>query len=179
MDIAVLYIGTGDYSVFWNNFYKSSELYFLPNHKKHYFVFTDDDNIETTHNITKIFKKCEGFPFDSLYRFKMFLTIKSELLKYDFIYFFNSNMIFLTLINDEILPKQNILENGLLAVLHPGHFQKHFIWYPYERNTSSLAYIPYNRIKKYFYFMGGVNGGVSSQYLKLIETCAINIDKDS
>lgn len=178
MDIAILYIGTGKYSIFWNKFYQSSEIYFLPNHKKHYFVFTDDDNIESSHNITKIYKKCEGFPYDSLYRFKIFLTIKSELLKYDYTYFFNSNMLFLSIINDEFLPKDNDLENGLLAVLHPGHFQKHFMWYPYERNKSSMSYIPYNNKRKYHYFMGGVNGGISSRYLQLIETCAFNIDID-
>lgn len=39
--IAILYICTGKYDIFWEDFYKTSEKYFLNNSEKHYFVFTD------------------------------------------------------------------------------------------------------------------------------------------
>lgn len=178
MKIAVLYIGTGSYSSFWKDFYSSSEEYFLLNHLKHYFVFTDDKSIKSNDNITTIFKKCEGFPNDSLFRFKIFLKIKSELEKFDYIFFFNSNMKFITNVDDSFLPKNNLFENGLLGVLHPGHYNKSVFWYPYDRNSNSKAFIPFKINKSYHYFMGGVNGGRSFQYLKLIETCANNIDED-
>jgi len=178
MNIAILYIGTGNYSIFWKDFYESSEKYFLPSKTKHYFVFTDTEINQSSQNITTIFKKCEGFPNDSLFRFKMFLSIKESLKQFDYIYFFNSNMLFLELISENFLPKKNSQENGLIGVLHPGHFSKNHFWYPYDRNKSSKAYIPYVKNKKYNYFMGGVNGGLSNDYLRLIETCANNIEED-
>lgn len=43
MRIAILYICTGKYNVFWDGFYKSSEKFFLKDEaEKEYFVFTDN-----------------------------------------------------------------------------------------------------------------------------------------
>lgn len=42
MKIAILYICTGKYNVFFRDFYSSSEKYFLPNCEKTYFVFSDN-----------------------------------------------------------------------------------------------------------------------------------------
>ena len=39
--IAILYICTGEYVLFWENFYASAEKHLLPDYEKHYFVFTD------------------------------------------------------------------------------------------------------------------------------------------
>ena len=178
MKIAILYIATGDYSIFWKDFYTSSEIFFIPNIPKHYFVFTDSQDIRSSEDVSVIFKKCEGFPKDSLFRFQMFLTIKDRLKSFDYIYFFNSNMMFLGFVGDEFLPKNNLQENGLIGVLHPGHSDKNYLWYPYDRNAESKAFIPFVRNKKYSYFMGGVNGGLSVDYLRLIEACTINIEKD-
>ena len=44
-NIAVLYIMTNRYTVFWEDFYKSAEKNFLPHHNKHYFIFTDDEKM--------------------------------------------------------------------------------------------------------------------------------------
>ena len=44
MNIAILYIATGRYITFWNDFFKSAEKYFITQATKHYFVFTDSQN---------------------------------------------------------------------------------------------------------------------------------------
>ncbi len=178
MSLAILYIGTGNYSVFWQDFKRSSDINFIPNVSKHYFVFTDDEAIMSDQNVTVVYKECEGFPLDSLMRFKMFLSIKEDLQSFNYTFFFNANMLFVDQITEDFLPKLNSLQHGLLGVLHPGHFTKKPFWYPYERSKSSTAYIPYLSDRKYYYFMGGVNGGVTSQYLDLIEVCANNIQRD-
>lgn len=41
LNIAILYIGIGKYKNFWFDFYNTCEKYFLPNHIKQYFLFTD------------------------------------------------------------------------------------------------------------------------------------------
>jgi len=177
MRIAVLYICTGPYRIFWDEFYKSSNNYFLKKHEKHYFIFTDDVNFPKSFDITIIQKQCQGFPNDSLFRFQMFLEIKDQLLNYDYTYFFNSNMQFVDFVNEEIFPNLTN-ENGLVGVLHPGHYNKNYLFFPYERNVRSKAFIPFKTNHIYRYFMGGVNGGKTLNYIDLIARCAINIEDD-
>ena len=43
--VAMLYLSTGKYAVFWPEFYRSFEAHFLPDCEKHYFVFTDAENL--------------------------------------------------------------------------------------------------------------------------------------
>ena len=55
--------------------------------------------------------------------------------------------------------------------------RQHPMFYPYERNKKSLAYIaPYG--KNYTYYMGGLNGGTAEAYLNMIHTLAHNIRDD-
>lgn len=63
--IAILYVCTGEYVIFWKDFFTSCEKYFIPEMRKEYYVFTDSDAIEfeneNTH-IHKIFQKNLGWP---------------------------------------------------------------------------------------------------------------------
>ena len=46
MKIAVLYMAIGRYSIYWKGFYKSCEKNFMPNVERHYYFFTDSNDIE-------------------------------------------------------------------------------------------------------------------------------------
>ncbi len=173
MKIAILYICTGKYNIFWEGFYKSSEQYFLTNHTKEYFVFTDKDIRPVNERVHKISQEKLGWPYDTLMRFKMFSNIKDKLLFFDYIFFINANMRFLQPVNEEVLPSE---EEGLLMVKHPGFYNKSRLEFTYEKNPKSSAFISSNEGK--YYYMGGFNGGVSSSYLKLIHILKTNIDKD-
>lgn len=173
--IAILYICTGKYKIFWKDFYKASERYFLINCQKEYFAFTDSKKIynEKHPRIHKVFQKKIGWPFDTLLRFKMFLTIEEELKQFDYLFFLNANMRFITIVDESILPKE---EEKLLAVQHPGYFNKQPKEFPVETNMSSKAYIePGTCIN---YFMGGFNGGKTKYYLELIKEVDFNIQAD-
>lgn len=175
MTVAILYICTGKYKQFFDGFYKSCEKFLLPRSSKTYFVWTDDSHLaDGLANVHIYPKKCEGFPADSLFRFEMFLQAEEELKRYDYIYFFNSNAEIKRTIGKEILPD----ETGLAMGIWPGKREhQHPMFYPYERNKKSLAYIaPYG--KDYTYFMGGLNGGTSEDYLKMIRVLAKNIRED-
>ena len=172
MRIAILYICTGKYSIFWEGFYNSSEEHFLINCKKEYFIFTDQPINPVKSEIHIIPQNKIGWPFDTLFRFHMFWEIHETLAKFDYIFFFNANMLFTANIGDDILP----VEEGLLAVLHPGFFDKPKSAFTYEKNPLSLAYI--SPEKGQYYFMGAFNGGASSEYLKLIDVLSDNIQKD-
>ncbi|ARS38480.1 hypothetical protein CA265_01785 [Sphingobacteriaceae bacterium GW460-11-11-14-LB5] len=173
-NIAILYICTGKYVSFWKNFYSSCEENFLNDYRKEYFVFTDAINIEQEDNakVHKIHQKQLGWPYDTLLRFEMFKKIAGELRDFDYIFFFNSNMIFRKKIDGSFLPEKE----SLLAVIHPSFYQKDRINFTYETNPKSTAYIAENEGSDYF--MGGLNGGKSADYLALILELADRIQID-
>lgn len=178
MKIAILYICTGKYNQFFKGFYESCEQYFLREEaQKEYFVFTDDIQLTEAQNVHLFYRQCAGFPADSLFRFDMFMQVRSQLEEFDYIFFFNSNAAFLQPVGHEILPSS---QERLVGAEWPGKSKpfKHPAFYPYEHNKKSLAYIgPYEK-KPYLYYMGGLNGGIASDYLTMIDILAKNIRKD-
>lgn len=173
--IAVLYISTGKYSYFWDGFYSSSQEFFLPKHEKHFFVFTDSEKIKKSKNVTVIDSAYKGFPLDSLFRFEKFWSIKDELSGFDYTYFFNANMYFTDTVGEEILPGS--LNDGLVALIHPGYYNKNRRFLPFERNKRSLAFIPREK-KNYKYYQGCLNGGTTTAYLQLVSACMKNTKRD-
>lgn len=148
----------------------------LASNKKHYFVFTDctDEIVGEHDNVTKIYQSKLGWPDDTLMRFQFFLGIKDKLQQFDYIYFFNANMIFVDKITaSDILPAKN---EKLVCALHPGFYNKPRSAFTYDNNPNSLAYIPGD--KGQYYFMGGLNGGHSQDYLEMCEQLLSNILKD-
>lgn len=162
--IAILYIATGRYIIFWDGFYQSAEKNFLPNYKKHYFIFTDAETQKFGKNVTRIYRKQHAWPYDTLDRFDLFASIENQLKKYDYIYFLNANAEVVSVVGDEILPTA---EQGIMVAWHPGYYlEKDVDTYPYDRNPKSVAYIPFGKGK--YYVQGSFNGGRSKDYLKLI-----------
>lgn len=175
--IGILYICTGKYSIFWKDFYDSSELFFMKDDEKHYYVFTDSNDIHETDRIHVYYEKPKGFPLDSLLRFDMFLSIRKDVSVCDFVFFFNSNMMFVKEVRSEdILPDGK--KEKLVAVLHPGYYDKSSLQFNYERHKASTAFIPYEKNRVYHYFMGGLNGGVTEDYYRLVTVCDDYIHKD-
>jgi len=175
MKIAILYICTGKYNQFFHGFYESAEKFFLKDRAdKEYFVFTDDFSISSAQNVHFYKRECHGFPLDSLLRFDMFLSIKNELKEFDYVFFFNANMQFVAEVGEELLP----VSKGLMAVIHPGYFNKPTALLPYERNRKSTAYIPREKDKQYKYYMGSLNGGKADAFLELARVCSDNTHRD-
>lgn len=146
--------------------------------KIEYYVFTDNMSLSSAKNVHLIAQECAGFPADTLFRFEMFLKIKRELEHFDYIFFFNSNTEFKGPIGKEILPSSNEALVGAKWPFQNNFLQKNPAFYPYERNKKSLAYISPYGTKPYIYYMGGINGGTASAYIKMIEILANNIRKD-
>lgn len=164
--IGVLYIATGKYTIFWKDFYESSEKLFLSDqHEVHYFVFTDG-MIDYADNprVHIINQEPLPWPLTTLYRFKIFLKARNDLEKMDYLYFFNANMLFLEPVGEDILPDGH---RDLVFVQHPLMSRKAVSEFTYERNPRSLAYIPIGQGNTYF--MGGLNGGRSTAYLEMVD----------
>lgn len=177
--IGILYIATGYYTVFWENFYKTFEQYFLPNMERHYYVFTDAEKLygeEENDRIHRIYLKAEPWPLPTLLKYHRFLEIEEELRKRDYLYQSNGPIICEQEVKEEeFLPRQALGEN-LMFTLHPGYYQKKSRLYPYERNKRSTAYVPYNCGKTYVF--GAMNGGTSEAYIAFMKELDKNIVAD-
>lgn len=174
MRMAILYVCTGRYSIFWKDFFLSCEQHFLPKHEKHYFVFTDNKDIgENNERVHYIDQAPWGWPDITLKRYHMFAGIQNQLRAFDCIFFFNANVRFCREITDNYLPDA---ESPLVFQQHPGFYNKPSWLFPHERNALSQAYIA--RGQSRHYLAGGINGGLSAAYLEMIESIKKVVDTD-
>ena len=171
--IGILYICTGKYRNFFNSFYESAEKYFMKDHEKTYYVFTDGE-IYDKKNIVKIHQSYMGFPNDTLKRYHLFIKEFDKLIKEDYLFFINANMICVSEIGNEILPNDE--NDNLMAVHHPGFYKSKPNLYTYERNPLSQFYIPIGEGKHYY--QGCFNGGRSKEFLEMSKILADLIDVD-
>ena len=177
MKIGILYFCAGRYEVFWKNFYKSSERFFVPNLEKHYFVFTDAKNIVDEHEsprIHKIYQENLGWPLMSLMRFEVFLKVKKMLEEFDYLVFFNANLIFRKAVSFETFFPTG--EMNLLACKHPYYHNRKPIEFPYSRDSKSTAYIPYT--DGMYYVQGALQGGKTEYFIKAIEELQKQVQTD-
>lgn len=137
--IAILYIATGRYIVFWDQFYPAMEKYFLPNHQKTYFLFTNHADLDVPENVIKVNIKHQKWPYATMNRYHFFLSVAEQLKKFDYIYFLNGNLIPVTEITEEIFPSK---EQGVMVTIHPGFLRTLPDKATYDRNPLSQAYIP-------------------------------------
>ena len=178
MKIGILYVCIGKYSIFWKAFYLSCEKNFITEAEKHYFVFTDSPEIafeKENKNITRIYQENLGWPDNTLMRFEMFSKIQKELSDFDYLFFFNADLICLEKINaSDFLPGKN---ENLVATLHPGYFDKQRKRFPYEKNESSTAFV--TKSSGEHYFAGGLNGGRTDAFIAAILEMKASIDTDT
>lgn len=174
-NVAVVYICTGRYSRFFEGFYESAKQHLLKGVSEvEYFVFTDDEHLPQAPDIHYIQRHCQGFPADTLMRFEMFLGVREQLKMFDYVCFINSNAEIRSDVGQEIFPH----DDRVMAVRWIG--QKPFdgaIFYPYERNRRSTAYVkPFD--KPYAYYMGGFYCAKAMVFLNMAEELAMNIRMD-
>ena len=173
MKICVLFIGTGRYIELFPQVYESFEKYFLINHEKKYFLFTDSKETPRGSNINIISIPWSGFPIDTLNRYHFFISIKEQLKEFDVIYYCDVDMKIMKPIGNEFLPTK---EKSLIAVTHPFYFNIS-LGTPETRKQSN-AYISPEE-KRHFYIVGGIQGGSTTEYLSACETMINWIDDDS
>ena len=177
MLVGVLYIATGQYLSYFDEFYSSSEKYFFINKKKHYFVFTDKTDYLglIKPNVTVFYQKQMPWPYITLLRFKMFTERKGDLKKCDYLFFCNANSLFLDYVGEEILPGSDNSEM-VGATSNPFVFSRNKREWAYDRNPRSSAFVHFEEGR--FYFRGGFNGGTSQAYLKMSEVLDNRIQRD-
>ena len=171
--IAILHIATGRYTVFWKDFYETFQKYFLSGHDRTFFLFTDDKQIETAENVVKIQQENLGWPYITLLRFDIFLSIEEQLKEYDYIFFFNANMLAIVPVGTEVLPTD---QQELTVAMHPTFSLLPRVKWSYDRNPRSRAYIPFDRGE--CYVQGAFIGGTREGFLRMCHILSENIQDD-
>lgn len=176
--IGILYICTGDYKVFWKDFFITSENFFLNDIEKHYFIFTDDILQFDRDNPRLHLHKIDTLPWPlvTLMRFHYFVSIEKELKDMDYLMFSNSNMVFVTDISKEEFLPRKLEGEDIFVTIHPGYADMKIWEAPFERNPKSTAYVPYNCGKHYV--IGAMNGGTKDGFLKMSHILNETIEQD-
>ena len=178
MKIAVMYICTGKYEYFWDEFYRTSELYFYPDVPKHYFVFTESPRVmsQKLSNVSFIYQKRSGWPYDTLLRFHWFSMVQDQIARYDYCYYCNANSVFVKTVTPELIPLPT-QEKPLLLWCHTAHYEDYSSNdITTEQNPESTAYIgPDVSCRQHG---GGFFGGTSEAFLKMTLELRDNIQSD-
>lgn len=161
MRIGVLIIFTGKYDCFYPQLVAGINKYFLPNHERTIYAFSDKGigfNVPTYR-----------FPLPTLLRYHWF-TQYANAIEGDVLYYIDVDMKVVAEVGDEILPD----ETGLVATRHPGFWNGG--WGDYGTDKSSLAYVPIRDRKGYY--AGGFQGGTRDVYLTAAAEMAQSIEID-
>ena len=92
--VAVLYLCTGSYRVFWHDFYPNFKEHFLPDCERTFYVFTDAETIdyEDQPDVRRIPQQALPWPYSTMQRFDAFLGQADRLAGYDYLFFANANL---------------------------------------------------------------------------------------
>lgn len=130
--LAILYICTGPYTVFWHDFYPNFKANFLPDCDRTFYVFTDAAHIdyEDAPDVRRIYQKALPWPQSTMLRFDAFLGQADALQGYDYLFFANANLHCTRVIRaDELLPDP-AAGQSLTAVCHLPYYGKNPISTP-------------------------------------------------
>ena len=123
------------------------------------------------------------WPLPTLFRYHTFLQQEEKLSEYDYIFYCDIDMVFANYVGDEILG-----ENSLTLALHPMFGLREGLWFPYDPNPKSEAYIklPGSYIDdgkggvkfRPEYYAGGLQGGTANLFIKAMKEMRQMIDLD-
>lgn len=171
--IGLLIMATGKYIEFAQELIKSADKFFLTNHKKTYFVFTDShqdsyNRLSSSGNkIHYISQTRLGWPYDAMMRPAIYLQHFKSYQSCQYLFSIDADMKFVAPVGSEILSNR-------VAVMHPG--------FPpakrgsYEERPNSTAYIDKNEGVQYF--AAGFYGGIYQEFYKICQDISANIQRD-
>lgn len=158
----------------------SARKFFLQGHEVDYFSWSDMP--ENALQGVKIFPTQPfEWPIPTLKRYHLFLQQEELLKEYDFLFYIDADMEFVSKVGDEVFGKD------LTAAPHPMYWvSKNFVP-PYEPNKDSTAYIPRpsrvievegKKRMEPLYAAGGFQGGRADPFIKAMKKMRADIDKD-
>lgn len=158
----------------------SAKKFFLKGHQVDYISWSDMPK-DMIKDIKVIPTEPFEWPLPTLYRYHLFLREEELLKEYDYVFYIDTDMEFVSPVGDEIL------SDGLTAAEHPMYsLSKEFIP-PYEPNPESASFIPrpgrvvqQGKSKRFkpLYFAGGFQGGRGDKWIRAMKEMKEMIDTD-
>jgi hypothetical protein len=171
--VGILYLCTGLYETFFDQFYQSFEKKFLPGTVKTYFVFSDSGRLQKKYrnhkHITFISIEHQGWPLGTLLRNRYFFQNFQLFQGLDYLFFCNANLI----CNEVVFLNELGLVNGhdMCGVQHPFFFQKPPTELIVEKKVRCHAYFSAEEIPLLTnYFQGCFYGGTRGAFRQLVNT---------
>lgn len=158
--------------------FQSAKQFFLPGHDLDFFVWSDIDHLD---GATVFPTEPIEWPGPTLHRYHLFLQQEERLRDYDYIFYCDADMLFVSKVGNEVLG------DGLTAAQHPMYALRSNYLPPYEPNPKSKSFIPRpGRVvevggKKRFeplYFAGGFQGGRAEDFIQAMKEVKEKIDQD-
>jgi hypothetical protein len=175
--LGILFVGTGKYINFFDGFFESFQRHWCPGVPKKFFVFSDVRPKIDDSSVVWLHTPFEPWPCPTLNRYSYFLRYAAEIASQTHLIFANSNLRPQLDIKFEELFDGG---NNLFGVRHPGFAfaKKKFLRGDpgtFEANRRSTAYLGCGRK---IYFAGGLNGGLTADWLRLSGYLSTNIELD-
>lgn len=104
-----------------------------------------------------------AWPYPTLWRYHSLGSYK------DFFVSETDGLIYMDSDMSVVGPIDELWEESLFAVVHPGHWDPSPISLPHCSDPASRAFVPIE--KRHFYVAGGVQGGNASAYLDAVSEC--------
>lgn len=172
-NVAFIFIGTGKYVDFFEDYYDSVMDTFMPDVPKTIFAFTDrtDHELFNQEGVKTYEIKHQDWPFITLKRFEFIAQAEEELKEFSDIIFMDADMYVARDIGQEFLDSYS----KLFGVHHPGQFIYGDVC-EFEGNPESTAFVSEDKRGKYR--QGCFWGGRNPYILDMILTLKDNVRKD-
>lgn len=157
----------------------SAKKFFLKGHEVDYFSWSDMP-ADQLPGIKVFPTQPFTWPMPTLHRYHLFLQQEELLKEYDFIFYLDADMLFVSRVGNEVL-------GDILIAQHPMYALSRGFIPPYEPNPESTAYIPRlgrivteNNKKRLdpIYAAGGFQGGRADKFIKAMKEMKEMIDTD-
>jgi histo-blood group ABO system transferase len=168
MKVCVLTIATNKYIQFVEKLYNHIEENFLNGHDVNCVLFTEHE-VETSDNVKVCSIEHEEWPMPTLKRYNYFTQYKDLILSYDYCYYMDVDMEIPGKVGEEIF-------SDLVATKHFSQSFYDINTISYDRNSKSLAYVPYGEGRTYY--AGGFNGGKTERFIEMSEVIASRVNQD-
>ena len=168
MKIAWLVIGTNHYLDLALECFESIRANYSGNQEQEFILFTNRSNECTLDWVKTVAIPHEPFPLVTLNRYKYFSSNRSLLKKYDYIYYVDADMQFVS-VGDEILGKR-------VVTLHPAFVHEPSSKCTFDRNPKCLAYVPNSYHGPYY--QNCFQGGESRDFLRMCRRLSRRIRVD-
>lgn len=162
MNITLMFVATNKYVNFLNRVVESADRYLLTEDNVSYLFFSNNSiSINSKRPSRFVHIEHEPWPTPAMKKYDYISSQENELKDQDYLFLLDADMLFVDRVDREILSQR-------VGTVHPGYWNTPSIYYQYDRNPSSAAFIPYGDGRKYY--AGAFNGGEAKSFLKMAKT---------